>query len=161
MKEKDLKKFVQEIVNYAKSIKDKHTGEADAPVNYACIFAQSQEEFDDLLTTARNLGKVIKETPTGPLFRIEPLRTVSGPLRLLKVRKPDVTRIERGDADFTVSDYPSFKKSVLKKPGFTLIEREEFEMIELMDPGFDVRAYFSHPTLDRQLELPLVEDSNL
>jgi len=32
-----------------------------------------------------------------------------------------------------------------------IIEREEMEMIELMDPAFDVRAYFSHPPLDEQL----------
>ena len=151
METEDLQKLVQNIVKDAARLKDKHTGETDAPVNYACIFAQSREEFDALLDAAKKLGSVIRETPTGPLFRIEPLETVSGPLQLVKVRKPDETRTERGDADFTVPDYPVFKKEVLKKPGFKLIEREEFEMIELMDVSFDVRAYFSYPPLDLQL----------
>jgi len=149
----NLKKIILEIVEDAARLRDKHTGETDAPVNYACIFAQSREEFDALLDAAKKLGPVIKETPTGPLLRIQSLETVAGRLQLVKVRKPDETRIERGDADFTVPDYPAFKARVLKKPGFKLIEREEFEMIELMDPAFDVRAYFSHPPLDRQLGL--------
>ncbi|OGY16456.1 MAG: hypothetical protein A2785_02055 [Candidatus Chisholmbacteria bacterium RIFCSPHIGHO2_01_FULL_49_18] len=149
----NLKRTTLEIVRDAARLRDKHTGEADAPVNYACIFAHSQEEYDSFLDVTSKIGSVIKETPTGPLLRIEPLETVSGPLQLVKVRKPDETRTERGDADFTVPDYSAFKVRVLKKPGFKLIEREEFEMIELMDPAFDVRAYFSHPPLDRQLGL--------
>ena len=149
----NLKLLVQKIVKDAARLKDMHTGETDAPVNYACLFAHSQEEYDELFDAAKRLGSVIKETPTGPLLRIEPLETVSGPLQLVKVRKPDETRTERGDADFAVPDYPAFKKRVLKKPGFKLIEREEMEMIELMDSEFNVRVYFSHPPLDRQLGL--------
>lgn len=122
-------------------------------MNYACIFAQSKREYEELLQAAQKLGSVIKETPTGSLFQIESLQTVSGPLQLLKVRAPDETRPERGDADFTVSDYAAFKKANLKKSGFKLVEREDFEMIELMDPSFDVRVYFSHPPLDEQLGL--------
>ena len=149
----ELKKIAQKIVEEANNLKNKHTGERKAPVNYACVFSQSPEEYEALLAAASKLGSVVKETPPGPLFRIEPLQTVSGPLQLLKVRAPDKTRPERGDADFTVADYPACKKASLERLGFKLIEREEFEMIELMDPAFDVRVYFSHPPLDQQLGL--------
>lgn len=149
----DLKQLVQLIIEKATKLKNKHTEEKNATVNYACVFSQSPEEYEALLSAARKLGSVVKETSTGPLFRVEPLQTVSGPLQLLKVRAPDKTRPERGDADFTVADYPAFKKGNLDRPGFKLIEREEFEMIELMDPEFNVRAYFSHPPLDQQLGL--------
>lgn len=153
MNVKDLKALVQEIVKQACRLKDKHTIETSAPVNYAAIFSQSKEEYEELLSAARQLGKVLKDTPTGPLFNIDPLDTIAGKLRLLKIRVPDETRPERGDADFTVSNYLKFKEACLQKPEFKLIQRENFEMIELMDPDFNVRAYFSHPPLDQQLGL--------
>lgn len=101
----------------------------------------------------QNIGNVIKETPTGPLFHITPLNTVAGKLQLLKIRKPDATRPELGDADFTVTNYAEFKKKCLSQRGFKLIVRENFEMIELVDPQFNVRAYFSNPPLNEQLKI--------
>ena len=130
----DLKIKVQNIVERASILKNKHTDNKNARVNYACIFSQSEDEYKDLLATTRGLGTIIEETPTGYLFRINPLETVAGVLRLLKIRIPDVTRPERGDADFTIPNYPAFKKKYLSREGFQLIKkREDFEMIELMD----------------------------
>jgi hypothetical protein len=152
----DLKQFVQEIVKEAADLKKKHTSEEKALVNYACIFCQSDKQYDDLVALAKEIGKVIEETPTGPLFHIKPLNTVAGKLQLLKIRRPDATRPELGDADFTVSNYPEFKKKYLTQKGFKLMfsnytTRKNFEMIELADPKFNVRAYFSNPPLDKQL----------
>ncbi|MDD5254284.1 MAG: hypothetical protein PHG05_04275 [Candidatus Nanoarchaeia archaeon] len=151
----ELKIKVQNIVRKATTLKNKHINHKNAPVNYACIFSQSKEEYDKLLEAARKIGNIIKETPTGLLFQISPLKTVSGFLRLLKIRLPDNTRPELGDADFTISNFPDFKKKYLSKDGFKLIKREDFEMIELMDSEFDVRSYFSNPPLDKQLNLSL------
>ncbi len=106
-----------------------------------------------MLEAAKKIGKIIKETPTGPLFLIGPLETVSGPLKLLKIRKYDPTRPELGDADFTISNFQEFEKKYLSKPNFKLIRRPNFYMIELMDPEFNVRAYFSNPPLDKQLNI--------
>lgn len=151
--EKALRPMILDIVKQAAKLKDTYTSEEAAPVNYACIFAQNQGEYDGFVKSANEIGKIIENTPTGPLFRIDPLDTVSGKLQLLKVRSPDPTRPERGDADFTVSDYPTFKRKYLTKPGFKLIRKSDtFEMIELMDSySFNVRAYFSNPPLDKQL----------
>jgi len=149
----ELKQFVQEIVKEAKKLKDKHTNQIDAPVNYACIFSQSQEEYEKLLELTNKFGKVLKETKNGLLFHLEPLETVSGKLKILKIRAPDPTRPEKGDADFTVKNYPKFKEEFLNKEGFKLIERDYMEMIELMDKEFNVRVYFSDPPLDQQFKL--------
>ena len=46
MDTEDLQKLVQNIVKDAARFKDKHAGEEDASVNYACLFAQSQGEFE-------------------------------------------------------------------------------------------------------------------
>lgn len=154
MNTEDLKLLVQQIVEQARALKDTHTDQDTAPVNYACIFSQSEDEYRTFLTTAEKFGTVVRETPNGPLFRIAPLDTVAGPLQLLRIRVPDPTRPERGDADFTIADYPAFKKRYLGKPGWKLIPKEHFEMLELVDPAFSVRAYFSYPPLTEQLGIP-------
>ena len=151
MKSEDLIVLVQDIVKQACELKNKHTNQVNAPVNYTCIFSQSELEYNALISETKKMGAVIKETATGPLFRIQPITTVSGKLKLLKIRYPDKTRPERGDADFTVSNYSEFKKKYLPKKGFKLISRDNWEMIELMDSESDVRVYFSHPPLDVQL----------
>lgn len=148
-----LKVKVKEIVEHACALKNKHTGEKNAHVNYACVFSQNKKDYEELIKSAQNIGTVIKETPTGLLFHVHPIDTISGKLKLLKIRLPDSTRPERGDADFTVSDYLDFKKKYLSKKGFRLIKREDFEMIELVDSGYDVRVYFSNPPLDEQLRI--------
>ncbi len=147
-----VKRLVQKIVKKAVDLKNKHTSEKEAKVNYACIFCQNEGQYDKFLIIMKSTGKLIKETPTGPLFHIYPLNTVAGKLQLLKIRKPDATRPELGDADFTVKNYSEFKKKYILKTGFKLIPRENFEMIELIDPEFNVRPYFSNPPLDKQLE---------
>ena len=147
-----MENLIKEIIKEAKALKDKYTDQVDALVNYACIFCQSEEEQKKFLEEAHQIGVIIKETETGPLFKIS-LETIAGKLQLLKIRKPDPTRPERGDADFTVSDYPSFKEKYLNKAGFSIIQKENFEMIELYEKGNNVRVYFSFPPLDKQLNL--------
>ena len=151
----ELKKLTQEIVSEARRLSAAHTNEGDAPVNYACIFAQSQAEYENMVVLAGQLGTVVEGTPMGPVFHITPLPTDAGMLRLLKIRHPDPKRPERGDADFTVSDYQTFKRTYLGKPGFGLIERKHMEMIELFDPSFNVLAYYSHPPLADVLKIDL------
>jgi hypothetical protein len=143
-----LRELVQTIVSESQRLSVAHTKEANLPVNYACIFAQSKDNFELMVSLTKNFGKVVQETAMGPVFRITPLLTDAGPLRLLKIRRPDPERPERGDADFTVSDYEYFKRTYMGKPGWRLIERQDMEMLELKDPSFSVLAYYSHPTLE-------------
>jgi len=152
MNAEGLKLKIQDIVKQATALKNKHIGNKNTPVNYACIFSQSEEEYNELLIVAGKIGKIIEKTPTGFLFHINPIKTVSGVLKILKIRIPDATRPEIGDADFTVPNFTDFKKKYLPKKGWSLIKkREDFEMLELMDPEFNVRAYFSNPPLDKQM----------
>lgn len=139
--------LIQTIVSQATTLKDKYLEIGQTPVNYACIFAHNLNEYNVFNTIAQQLGKVVKDTPTGIIFQFPPINTATGELKLVKVRRPDPTRTELGDADFTVPNFPEFERDVLTKKGFSLIQRENMKMIELIDPAFDVRAYFSHPTL--------------
>jgi len=149
----NLRATVTNIVSKAQALKNKHTDQVSAPVNYACIFAQSEDEYNEMESIFKEWGEPVHETKTGFVYRIPSLETSAGELTLLKLRKPDPTRPERGDADFTVSNYPEFKAKYLDKPNVKLIERPEMEMMELTDSDFDVRAYFSNPILEKVLEM--------
>ncbi|MFA7654368.1 MAG: hypothetical protein WCX97_05055 [Candidatus Magasanikbacteria bacterium] len=140
-----------DIVKKACELKNKFTDAIDAPVNYACVFSQSDDEYDELKKLTGKIGKVIEQTPSGPLYHVNPIETVSGQLKLLKIRHPDVAKPERGDADFTINNYHDFKDKYLQQERFKLIPRVNFEMIELMDSDFNIRVYFSYPPLDKQL----------
>jgi len=153
MNTEDLKILFQTIVAGAFELCKAKTNQDQAPVNYACVFSQSEQEYETLLAVAKQLGKVVQETAMGPVFYIEPLKTVAENLRIIKIRKPDEKRKERGYADFTVDDYATFKKTYLGKPGFGVIERPNMEMIELIDPDFNFIAYFSNPPLGKILNL--------
>ncbi len=153
IKIKELKELVCNIVERTCELKDKHTDEKSIPVHYVAIFTHTQKEYDELVSLAGKIGSVLKTTPTGPLFKIEQIDTVAGHLKILKIRIPDITRPERGDADYAVRDYNSFKTKYLLRPGFRLITRDKFEMIELMDSSFDVRVYFSNPPVEKQYGL--------
>ncbi len=155
MTKDELIKLVQEIVAEAKSLSAKHTDQAHAPVNYACVFSQSENAFEKLLKIASHMGRVVQETKMGPVLQIEPIETTAGFLEVLKIRKPDLNRPEKGDADFTVEDYQEFKTRYLKQTGFSLIERPGMEMVELADPSFSALAYYSYPILSDSLKLKL------
>lgn len=148
----DLKNIAKNIVAQADVIKRRFVN-GSAPVNYTCIFCQSDDEYSLFLDTAKQMGKVVQETKAGPVFQIEPLATVAGDLRLLKIRKPDPSRPERGDADFTLSNYAEFKRKHINEQGFKLIDKGDFEMIEYKAPNATVLIYFSNPTLAEVLRI--------
>src|SRR5437764_807215 len=85
----ELKRLAQEIVSAARQLSAKHTDQGGAPVNYACIFTQSDAEFDEMLNLAGRLGNVVQETSMGPVFQIAPISTDAGDLSILKIRRPD------------------------------------------------------------------------
>jgi len=147
----ELKDLVRGIVSDAEKLKNAYTDAVGAPVNYACIFAQTPAEYEEIENLLIKFGKRVQETSAGFVYSIPPMETSAGDLQLLKLRKPDPTKPERGDADFTVADYPGFKDRYLSESGFSLIERPNMEMIELVNPAFNVRVYFSNPPLGQVL----------
>jgi|SRR3989339_2187209 len=145
----DLKKIiVQEILMRATALKDKYTKESNALATWICVFAQSEDEYNELLEEAKKFGEPLPDNKNGLTFILnEPIgRTI----KVLKIRKFDPNKKERGDADFTVKDYESFKKENLKKENFKLIPRDRFEMIELSESGNSVLTYFSNPSIEEQ-----------
>jgi len=133
--ENKLINLIQNVVSRCTELKDIYVEERDLVVDWVCIFSQSEEEYQELNRLANEIGEVVETTETGLIYKF-------GEPKLLKIRMPDMTRPEIGDVDF-ITNYPEFKQKYLNNNRFKLIVREKFEMIELTDPEFNVRVYFS------------------
>ena len=143
------------IVSRSMEMKNKCTNASSAPVEFSCIFCQNEEEYKQFTHSIESLGKIVERTQSGfTYFLDKPIRTVAGPLRLVKIRKPDIRRTERGDADFN-TDYKNFKKKYQSNSGFELVKRESFEMFRLSNPNFDVMACFSNVSKSKILGITL------
>ena len=154
MAKQDLEKIVNYIINQAWRAISENTDEKDLPVDYLGIFSKDESEFRDLERLVSTLGKLGDKTATatGSTYLLdEPLNTPAGPLKVLKIRKPDPTRPQRGAPDFRVKNYLAFKEKYQSRGhNFLLIVRKEYEMLELK--GADVLVYFPSKTFDeRQL----------
>ncbi|MGE5041698.1 MAG: hypothetical protein ACM3IJ_02240 [Candidatus Levyibacteriota bacterium] len=150
MTTEDVLKIVDYIATECNRLKNKYI-ENSLEADYVCIFSHSEDEYNQLLEVAKTLGKIATDTPTGPVFAFTTRpETVMGSPKLLKIRKPDETRAQRGDLDLN-TNYPEFKKKYLNNNEFTLIVRPDFEMIELKDDSFDALLYFSSIPLSKQL----------
>lgn len=146
---------VKYIVDKSFELKNKFTDAKDAPVEFACIFCQNEDEYRNLDRLVGEKGGIVQETPSGKIYLLtEGIPTKAGFLRLLKVRKPDPDRKEKGDADFNIS-YAGLKAKYSNDPRFELIKRDSFEMLRLSDPEFDVMSCFSNIPMSKDLGIEL------
>ncbi|MBI5151355.1 MAG: hypothetical protein HZA34_02145 [Candidatus Pacebacteria bacterium] len=140
----DLISTVNYIVNQSVELKNKYTHTSSAKVEFCCIFCQNEKEYKQFTDSIKILGRVVERTESGFTYLLDkPLTTVAGPLRLIKIRKQDNERTERGDADFN-TNYRELKEFHKGDSKFELIKRESFEMLRLTDPKFDVMVCFSN-----------------
>ncbi len=101
------------------------------------------------------MGKIVETTKSGFTYLLNnSIMTVGGSLRLVKIRKPDTDRPERGDADFN-TNYAEFRKKYENDSRFELIKRDKFEMLRLSDKSFDVMACFSNVPKGKSLGIKL------
>jgi hypothetical protein len=124
-------------------------------LNLPVFFARARMNIKTLIDLWGERGGIVQETPSGKTYLLtEGIPTKAGLLKLLKVRKPDPTREERGDADFNTT-YPEFKAKYGGNPKFELIKRDTFEMLRLASPEFDVMACFSSVPMSKDLGIKL------
>lgn len=143
MNDRDLKKVVEYIAKQGTQAMHLFTTESDFALDYLAIFCKDNIEYAQLEAIVRTLGEETdkEKIKTGPTFLLQtPIESSAGTLSILKIRKPDSTRPQRGAPDFRVPDYHLFKKRYLGATGnFTLMPKADFEMIELK--GTDVLVY--------------------
>lgn len=144
--------FVKKLVADAIILKDKYVDLPNISANYVCIFAHSDQEYMDLDGFISSIGKVLRVTKMGNIFQIDPIDTSAGKIQILKIRKPDPKKWERGYVDFTVPDYKAFKEKYVSSDKFHIFERPGYEILGINPDGSDVRVYFANPPLDKQFE---------
>ncbi|HVX90099.1 MAG TPA: hypothetical protein VHC20_00360 [Candidatus Paceibacterota bacterium] len=150
MNQREVEQLVDYIAEHgAKALTEKTN--SPAALDYVAVFSKNSAEFEELLACAKTLGEEVDSLTqkTGHTFKLRaPMHTLVGDLSLLKVRRPDITRPQRGAPDFVVPDYEGFKKTYLPTSGdFTLMFHPHAEMVELK--GDDVLVYIKerHLTL--------------
>ena len=150
----NLVSTINYIVSRSAELKNKFTDVSSAQVEFACIFCQNGEEHKEFTNSIEKVGKIVERTPSGFTYLLDmPLKTIAGPLRLVKIRKPDF-RLERGDADFNI-DYNKFKNRYQRDPRFELVKYETFKMLRLSSPDYDVMACFSDIPKSKSLDIKL------
>ncbi|MFA5302929.1 MAG: hypothetical protein WC393_00130 [Candidatus Nanoarchaeia archaeon] len=116
-------------------------------IDFVDIFPKNEFERKELLEEIKKDSKLLESTKTGEIFRLHlPIKTIYGPLNLIKIRIYDEKRTQRGAPDFKVNNYESFKK---KYNNLKLIIRKKYEMIELQTEK--ILIYFPNETLSESL----------
>ena len=152
MTQNELVTLLEYIVSRGKEAIQQNTGLVDLPLDYVAIFTKDQAEFDRLKTFVSGIGILHDESKTGETYILKDIMPVLGfPLKVLKIRKPDITRPYRGAPDFRVNDYSAFKEKYIQGGNFSLMVRKDFEMLELK--GNDVLVYFPDKPVTQQLGL--------
>jgi hypothetical protein len=143
MEDNKLIQTVEYIVSTGAKVAEKYTTIIGIPLDYVAIFTQSQEEYMEYIHLAQSLGKEIQTIPTGNLFRLnETLHTSVGDMVVVKIRKPDISRSQRGCVDFRIPNYAELKMKYQGHPFVNVIDRYEYEMIEIREDTTDVLVYF-------------------
>ncbi len=130
------------------------TSETQPKVDFVNIFSHNDEEFNSLYANLDEYGTptTTHTEGTGVTFRLnQPLPTIAGPLTWVRLRKPDVKRMQRGGLDFKVDNYESLKKECFEKNSgdYGLIIRTGFELIEIK--GVDVLVYVPNITMTEMM----------
>jgi hypothetical protein len=139
-----FEKIIKHIVEHGIEAINANTDEFPVTLDYLAIFAEDEAEYQDMMEYTQEFGEIVDKhkAKSGKTILLKnPIKTEAGPLKVLKIRRPDPTRPQRGAPDFKVGEYEDFKKKYLMENGnFTLMLRKDFEMIELK--GIDVLVYF-------------------
>ena len=96
MNQTNLQSTVRMIVQRANDLRLQHAPKFNAHVSYCAIFCQESTQFDSMDFEAKSIGVLADNTPTGPVYVIPPIETIIGPLKIVKVRKPDKTPSGKG-----------------------------------------------------------------
>lgn len=111
--------------------------------NYVSVFAKTMEEYETYSREIAANGEIFDKQLSGNYIKLnQPLVTPIGKIDICRIRVHDSEHLERGYLDFEVANYQDFKKKYLQKQYFQLLSLPHVELVELLVPGFDVRAYF-------------------
>ncbi len=145
MKMKD-KKYIEKII---KEIIDSYNNklileiDPDIAIDFIDIFPISYAERERIELDIRESSKIIEKDNKGEFYLLnEPISTIYGELRVVKLRIFDEHKKKRGTMDFKCNDYNSIKAIIKDRENVYIIHREFDELIEI--PIQDNYIYISN-----------------
>jgi len=133
---------IEKIIDHIQLLRTIYYPHYELPIEYLTIFSQSEEDFNNLKESLKEIGD---ETEANNGFKYnlkKPVNYNGESLNLIRIRKPDIHRKELGCGDlrYKDQDYTDLRNIALKK-GIDVILRDGYEMIELSDFDINVYAY--------------------
>lgn len=94
----NFEELVKNLVTKCIALKNRYVEEKELVADWICFFAQSDGEYQELMKLAGGYGHIVKDTDSGPIYRFDKqIQTEAGIPKVVKVRKPDITKSELGD----------------------------------------------------------------
>lgn len=118
-------------------------------IDYVAIFPKSAVDETSLVESLKHIGLPVKETPTGTIYKLTTfVEMPQGEVQLVKIKKFDKNRTQRGYIDYEVADYQKFKMENLSKGVVEISQNAEgMEMLKLVDP--EVLIFFPENPLGK------------
>lgn len=153
---KDIQEIIQYIVHKGLLALEGSSAQDKSPIDFVSIFSKDDLEFNQLTEAIEPRAKKIKSDTgiTGITYLLSTsIQTEAGELKIVRIRKPDPTRPQRGAPDFRVPDYKSFKEECLNKNSgnYTILMRKGFELVEIK--GINVLVYVPNVPISEELGL--------
>lgn len=137
----------EEIVKKSldKASKDLQTIDGLGQIDFIDIFPTCEQHRIRLDQELMGIAKIAETTERGNVYILnEPLMTIFGPLKFVKIRIFDATRLKWGAAaDFSVANRSLLLNKVGKDSRFSYLERPEWTAIEFKTD--DALVYFLEP----------------
>ncbi len=139
---KYIEKIIKKIID---SYNNKLILEIDPniAIDFIDIFPISHAERKKIELNIKENSKIIEKDNKGEFYLLnDPISTIYGELRVIKLRIFDENKKERGTIDFKCNDYNSIKEIIKDRENVYIIHREWDELIEI--PIQDNYIYISN-----------------
>jgi nitrogen fixation protein NifU and related proteins len=124
-------------------IEDYGVREFEPVLDYIDIFPMSEQHRDALLQEIEGMSTKVLESESGATYRLsKAIRTLEGDLEFVRIRIFDYSPLPfRGYADFAVGDFDKAKSKLIKLPNVNLVERANYELVEICNDKYPIRLY--------------------
>lgn len=150
--EQAVMKRINEIINEGLAVLKTSVKDKVESGSFVNIYPESDQEREQLVDSINPISKMISATNTGEIYVLdEPVKTKLGQFELIKIRVADPAYSTKGAIDFIPKDYAAFKGKYSTTPGFDVVNKDTFEIVELRAQNSRVVLHFPNRTLAEAL----------
>jgi hypothetical protein len=153
----DLQTIIITILDKVSVYKEKHIQAPLGPIDYVAIFPESKEYRGSFITLMKQLNATsVYSDNDGELYQLlKSVQTKFGAVSYIKICLVDSIynskRNKIGYVDYQVTNYSFLKEEYGKRPEFTFIHGDGWEILCLEQPNVDVSVYIPNIPLTKDL----------